>query len=244
MLSVEDVAVRFGDVLALDGASLQVGPGEVVAVLGPSGSGKSTLLRAIAGLESLAGGRILFQGQDLGDVPVHERGFGLMFQGYALFPHMTVAANVAFGLRMQDQNTAEIETRVKEVLGWVGLERFGERRVDRLSGGEQQRVALARTLAPRPRLVMLDEPVGALDRMLRERLVEDIAELLDRQGAAALYVTHDHDEARAIADRVAVMLAGKVIQIGTYAELEASPATPWVAEFLGTKTKPQTEDET
>jgi ABC-type Fe3+/spermidine/putrescine transport system ATPase subunit len=145
---------------------------------------------------------------------------------------------------MQDKNNAEIEARVNEVLGWVGLERFGERRVDRLSGGEQQRVALARTLAPRPRLVMLDEPVGALDRMLRERLVDDIGELLDRQGAAALYVTHDHDEARAIADRVAVMLAGKVIQIGTYAELEASPATPWVAKFLGTKTKAQTEDET
>ena len=141
---------------------------------GRPGSGKSTLLRAIAGLETINSGRILFDGNDLAGVPVHERGFGLMFQSYALFPHLSVADNVAFGLRMKNANDDEIRARVAEVLGWVGMERFATRRVDRLSGGEQQRVALARTLAPRPPLVMLDEPVGALDRMLRERLVEDI----------------------------------------------------------------------
>jgi ABC-type Fe3+/spermidine/putrescine transport system ATPase subunit len=233
MLEVENVTVRHGEVAALDGASLEVGEGEVVALLGPSGSGKSSLLRAIAGLETIESGRILFHGKDLEGVPVHERGFGLMFQSYALFPHMTVADNVAFGLRMKNATDHEANERVQEVLGWVGLERLAARRVDRLSGGEQQRVALARTLAPRPPLVMLDEPVGALDRMLRERLVEDIGRLLEREGAAAIYVTHDHGEARVISDRVAVMRAGRVVQSGPYSTLAAAPATPWVAEFLG-----------
>jgi len=233
MLVVEDVTVRFGEKAALDGASLGVGAGEVVALLGPSGSGKSTLLRAIAGLETLDAGRILFDGKDLAGVPVHERGFGLMFQSYALFPHLSVADNVAFGLRMKNAADDEIGARVEEVLGWVGMEQLAARRVDRLSGGEQQRVALARTLAPRPPLVMLDEPVGALDRMLRERLVEDIRGLLDREGAAALYVTHDHDEAKLISDRVAVMRDGQVVQSGPYETLTADPATPRVAEFLG-----------
>lgn len=235
MLVVEDVSVHFGGKAALDGVSLEVGPGEIVALLGPSGSGKSTLLRAIAGLETIESGRIAFNGQDLAGVPVHERGFGLMFQSYALFPHLSVADNVAFGLRMKNVAADDVHGRVAEVLGWVGMEQFAHRRVDRLSGGEQQRVALARTLAPRPSLVMLDEPVGALDRMLRERLVEDIAALLDREGAAAIYVTHDHEEARAISDRVAIMRDGKVVQSGPYQTLADAPATPWVAEFLGLK---------
>jgi thiamine transport system ATP-binding protein len=233
MLVAENVTVRFGEKAALDGASLEVGAGEVVALLGPSGSGKSTLLRAIAGLESLDAGRILFNGSDLARVPVHERGFGLMFQSYALFPHLSVADNVAFGLRMKNATDEETRARVAEVLGWVGMEQFATRRVDRLSGGEQQRVALARTLAPRPPLVMLDEPVGALDRMLRERLVEDIRGLLDREGAAAIYVTHDHEEAKLISDRVAVMRDGQVVQSGPYETLTEDPATPWIAEFLG-----------
>ena len=236
MLSVENVTVRFGDLAALDGASLEVGRGEVVAVLGPSGSGKSTLLRAIAGLEKMETGRITFDGKDLDGMPVHERNFGFMFQSYALFPHLTVADNVAFGLRMKNAPGPELRARVEEVLGWVGLERFSTRRIDRLSGGEQQRVALARTLAPRPSLVMLDEPVGALDRMLRERLVEDIGRLLDMEGAAAIYVTHDHDEALAISDRVAIMRAGRIVQSGPYSDLVAAPADAWVAEFLGIET--------
>jgi thiamine transport system ATP-binding protein len=236
MLEVENVTVRFGELAALDGASLEVAAGERVALLGPSGSGKSTLLRAIAGLEAIESGSIRFDGKDLAGVPVHERGFGLMFQSYALFPHMTVADNVAFGLRMKNAMDQAVRERVEEVLGWVGLERFAHRRVDRLSGGEQQRVALARTLAPRPPVVMLDEPVGALDRMLRERLVEDIAGLLELEGAAAIYVTHDHEEARVISDRVAVMRDGQVVQAGPYETLAANPATPWVAEFLGIET--------
>lgn len=236
MLTVENVTVRFGGVAALDGVSLEVGPGEVVAILGPSGSGKSTLLRAIAGLEPIENGKILFDGKDLEGVAVHQRGFGLMFQSYALFPHLTVADNVAFGLRMRNATDREVRERVEEVLGWVGLERLASRRVDRLSGGEQQRVALARTLAPRPPLVMLDEPVGSLDRMLRQRLVEDIGRLLELQGAAALYVTHDHDEAMAISDRVAIMRDGRVVQSGPYPQLAAAPADRWVAEFLGEET--------
>ena len=236
MLTIDNVTVRFGELAALDGVSLDVGPGEVVAILGPSGSGKSTLLRAIAGLEPIESGKIVFDGKDLGGVPVHERGFGLMFQSYALFPHLTVADNVAFGLRMRNATDVEVRERVAEVLGWVGLERLADRRVDRLSGGEQQRVALARTLAPRPPLVMLDEPVGSLDRMLRQRLVEDIRRLLERQEAAALYVTHDHDEAMAISDRVAIMRDGRIVQSGPYPQLAAAPADRWVAEFLGVET--------
>ena len=236
MLSVEHVTVRFAHVAALNGVSLEVGPGEVVAILGPSGSGKSTLLRAIAGLEAIESGKISFDGKDLAGTPVHQRGFGLMFQSYALFPHLTVTDNVAFGLRMGNAPDPDVRERVEEVLGWVGLQPLGSRRVDRLSGGEQQRVALARTLAPRPPLVMLDEPVGSLDRMLRQRLVEDIGRLLDRQGAAALYVTHDHDEAMAISDRVAIMRDGRVVQSGPYSQLAAAPANRWVAEFLGIET--------
>ena len=236
MLTIDNVTVRFGELAALDGVSLEVGPGEVVAILGPSGSGKSTLLRAIAGLEPIESGKIVFDGKDLGGVPIHERGFGLMFQSYALFPHLTVADNVAFGLRMRNATDVEVRERVAEVLGWVGLERLAGRRVDRLSGGEQQRVALARTLAPRPPLVMLDEPVGSLDRMLRQRLVEDIRRLLERQKAAALYVTHDHDEAMAISDRVAIMRDGRIVQSGPYPQLAAAPADRWVAEFLGVET--------
>jgi len=233
MLSVEDLTVRFVETIAVDRASLEVARGEVVGLLGPSGSGKSTLLRAIAGLDPIQSGRISFDGADLEGVPPHERRFGLMFQNYALFPHLTVAGNVAFGLRMQEVNEAEQKARVDEVLSWVGLERLANRRVERLSGGEQQRVALARTLAPRPRLVMLDEPVGALDRRLRERLVEDIASLLRRESTAAVYVTHDHEEARVVSDRVAIMRAGQVVQSGLYEEIVANPLDPWVADFVG-----------
>jgi ABC-type Fe3+/spermidine/putrescine transport system ATPase subunit len=166
----------FGSKVALDRVSVELGEAEILALLGPSGSGKSTLLRAIAGLEEISNGQISFDGQDLADVPTHLRGFGLMFQTYALFPHLTVAGNVAFGLRMADLEPSAIKARVNEVLEWVGMGELATRRIERLSGGEMQRVALARTLAPNPRLVMLDEPVGALDRRLRERLVEEMDE--------------------------------------------------------------------
>jgi thiamine transport system ATP-binding protein len=233
MLDVKEATVRFGEKTALDRASLSVGPEEIIGLLGPSGSGKSTLLRVIAGLEQPLSGSVSFDGVELAGTPVHERRFGLMFQSYALFPHMTVAANVGFGLRMQELEQHQIDDRVKEALTWVDLGDLANRKVDRLSGGEQQRVALARTLAPWPRLVMLDEPVGSLDRQLRQRLVEDIGRLLREQRTAGIYVTHDHEEAAAISDRVAVMRDGRVVQIAPYAELLSNPADAWVASFVG-----------
>jgi ABC-type Fe3+/spermidine/putrescine transport system ATPase subunit len=232
MLSVRDVSVEFGAKVALDRVSLDLGQAEILALLGPSGSGKSTLLRAIAGLEEITTGTITFEGEDLAGVPTHLRGFGLMFQTYALFPHLTVAGNVAFGLRMANLEPASIKSRVSEVLEWVGLSELASRRIERLSGGEMQRVALARTLAPNPRLVMLDEPVGALDRRLRERLVEDMADSLRETKLGVIYVTHDHDEARVIADRVALMNNGRIVQTGTYQEIAERPADAWVADFV------------
>lgn len=233
MLSVKEVSVVFGTKVALDRVSLQLGQAEILALLGPSGSGKSTLLRAIAGLEEITTGTISFEGRDLAGLPTHVRGFGLMFQTYALFPHLTVAGNVAFGLRMANLPPAAITSRVDEVLQWVGLSELADRRIERLSGGEMQRVALARTLAPNPRLVMLDEPVGALDRRLRERLVEEMAESLREAKLGVIYVTHDHDEARVVADRVALMNEGRIIQTGTYQAIVEQPADAWVADFVG-----------
>jgi thiamine transport system ATP-binding protein len=233
MLRVRDVTVRFGDTVAVDRVDLDVGDGERVAVLGPSGCGKSTLLRAIGGLEQLDSGSVSWDGQDLAEVPPHRRRFGFMFQGYSLFPHLSVGDNVAFGLRMEGRPAGEIEDRVAEVLEWVGMTGFTGRSVENLSGGEQQRVALARTIAPEPRMVMLDEPLGALDRALRERLIVEMTELLERAGTTALYVTHDHDEAAAIADRVAIMRAGRIVQVGRMPDLRAAPTDEWVADFLG-----------
>jgi ABC-type Fe3+/spermidine/putrescine transport system ATPase subunit len=232
MLEVEEISVRFGELVAVDRASLRVGADEILAVLGPSGSGKSTLLRVIAGLEAPGGGRVRFDGADITELPVHLRRFGLMFQNYALFPHLTVARNVGFGLRMQELSPAEVRSRVEEVLSWVGLESMAARKVDRLSGGEQQRVALARSLAPRPRLLMLDEPVGALDRQLRQRLVADIRRLLKEQHTPGLYVTHDHEEAAAVSDRVALMREGRIVQTAPYPDLVSHPADQWVADFV------------
>ncbi|MGH8923968.1 MAG: ABC transporter ATP-binding protein [Acidimicrobiia bacterium] len=232
MLTVKDVSVVFGSKVALNRVSLDLGEAEIVALLGPSGSGKSTLLRAIAGLEEITTGHISFDGRDLAGVPTHLREFGLMFQTYALFPHLTVAGNVAFGLRMASREPSAIKARVTEVLEWVGLSNLAARRIERLSGGEMQRVALARTLAPNPRLAMLDEPVGALDRRLRERLVEEMADSLRELGLGVIYVTHDHDEARVIADRVALMNEGRIVQTGTYQEIADRPADAWVADFV------------
>jgi thiamine transport system ATP-binding protein len=202
-------------------------------LLGPSGSGKSTLLRAIAGLEPLNAGRISFAGRDLAGVPLHRRGFGFMFQDGALFPHRDVRGNVEFGLRMAGVRSSERAVRVDEVLALVGLAGFGDRRVSKLSGGEQQRVALARTLAPRPRFIMLDEPLGSLDRLLHDRLVDDLRALLRAADLPALVVTHDHDEAAALAGRVALLRDGCIAQQGTLAELTRAPRDDWVAAFLG-----------
>jgi thiamine transport system ATP-binding protein len=233
MLTVNGLTKAFGDRVALDHVSLEVADGETLAVLGPSGCGKSTLLRVVAGLTLPDAGTVAWDGQDMAAVPTHMRRFGLMFQGYALFPHRNVADNVAFGLRMQDMDPPQVDRRVAEVLDWVGLTGFERRAVTSLSGGEQQRVALARTLAPSPRLIMLDEPLSSLDRNLRDRLRTEIADLLERNTTAAIYVTHDHGEAEAVGDRVALMQAGKVVQVGAFDALRDQPADDWVAEFLG-----------
>jgi thiamine transport system ATP-binding protein len=233
MLCVEQLAVRYGDVVALDGVDLSLDDGEIVSVLGPSGSGKSTLLRAIAGLAPEAAGVVRWNGEDLAGVPPHRRGFGLMFQDHALFPHRDVLANVSFGLRMQGRPRREIDLRARETLALVGLLGFEHRKVSELSGGEQQRVALARALAAAPRLLMLDEPLGALDRSLRDRLVADLRALFLSLGLTIIFVTHDHDEAFALADRVVIMHDGAIAQSGHPATVWERPADAFVAGFLG-----------
>ncbi|MEU8527668.1 ABC transporter ATP-binding protein [Streptomyces sp. NPDC048629] len=233
MLRLDGATVRFGARAALDAVDLAVAEHEIVCVLGPSGSGKSTLLRAVAGLQALDGGRVLLGGADQHGVPVHRRGVGLMFQDHQLFPQRDVAGNVAFGLRMHGAGRAEQAARVGELLDLVGLPGAERRAVAELSGGEQQRVALARALAPRPRLLMLDEPLGQLDRGLRERLVVELRELFGRLGTTVLAVTHDQGEAFALADRVVVMRDGRIAQRGTPLEVWQRPASEFVARFLG-----------
>ena len=233
MLRAEDVSVRFDGTAALDGASLEFGHGEVVTVLGPSGSGKTTLLRVIAGLQAPDSGRVLLDGIDLASTPPHRRGIGLVFQDHALFPHRDVADNVAFGLRMRGDSTEQVASRTADLLDLVGLAGFERRSVGSLSGGEQQRVALARALAPEPRVLLLDEPLGSLDRRLRDRLLEDLGRLFDELRLTAMYVTHDQTEAFTLGDRVAVMRAGRVVQVASPDELWAHPADADVARFLG-----------
>lgn len=233
MLSVEDVTVRFDGAPALDGASLGVEDGEVMAVLGASGSGKTTLLRVIAGLQAPATGRVVVDGRDLTGVPPHERGIGLVFQDHALFPHRDVFGNVAFGLRMRGDTSSAVAARVGELLALVGLTGFERRAVGTLSGGEQQRVALARALAPEPRILLLDEPLGSLDRRLRDRLLDDLAHLFSEIRLTAVYVTHDQTEAFTLGDRVAVMRSGRMVQVATPDELWSAPIDEEVARFLG-----------
>jgi len=233
MLGVRDLTVRYGDTAALDGANLTVGDRSVHVLMGPSGSGKSTLLRTVAGLETPTGGDVTWNGDSVLDVPVHRRGFGLMFQDYALFPHRSVAANVAFGLRMQRLDADTVRRRVAEVLELVGLPGYGERSVGTLSGGESQRVALARTLAPGPRLVLLDEPLGALDRSLREHLLIEMRSIFTRVEATVLYVTHDRDEAFTIADEVAIIRDGRIVADDRPEGLWNAPPDAWTARFIG-----------
>jgi spermidine/putrescine transport system ATP-binding protein len=233
MLEVHQIFKTYEGKPLLKDISFKVETGETICLLGASGSGKSTLLRIIAGLEDLDSGFVSFNGVDLTSTPPHLRDFGLVFQDYALFPHLNVNENVAFGLKMRRLPQGEITKRVAESLEMVNLSEFGNRRVTDLSGGEQQRVALARALATRPRLLMFDEPLGALDRTLREDLLNELRSILHQTNIPAIYVTHDQEEAFAIADRVLILHDGEIIRAGTPADVWANPESAFVAMFLG-----------
>ncbi|WP_083603143.1 ABC transporter ATP-binding protein [Bowdeniella nasicola] len=231
MMEIQDLTVSYGSYRAVRSVSLTVDQGEIVALLGPSGSGKSTLLRAIAGLETPTSGTMSWNGEDVISVPVHRRGFGLMFQDGQLFAHRSVGGNVAYGLASRPKT--ERARRVAEMLELVRLGEMADRAVTSLSGGQAQRVALARALAPNPSVMLLDEPLSSLDRAMRERLASDIRTILKASGSTAIYVTHDQDEAFTVADRIAVLIDGEIARIGTPAEVWRDPQRADVAEFLG-----------
>ena len=231
MLTLTDVSVSYDGTAAVRDASLTLPEGRVLAVLGPSGCGKSTLLRAVAGLEPLVAGTVAWDGADLARVPTHRRGFALMFQDGQLFNHLTVARNIGYALRLR--RATGVGARVDELLELVGLEGYADRLPTTLSGGERQRVALARCLAVRPRLLLLDEPLSALDAGLRQRLATDLRAILTHEGTTALMVTHDHEEAFTVADRLAVMRAGEIVQQGEIDDVWRSPIDPETALFLG-----------
>ncbi len=233
LLSIAQASKKFGAVVALDDVSLDVGAGEFFALLGPSGCGKTTLMRCIAGFEAPDSGKISLNGDDLSGVPPHQRPVNMMFQSYALFPHLNVFENIAFGLRRKGEAKDAIHARVSELLEMTQLAPFGARRINELSGGQKQRVALARALAPRPKLLLLDEPLGALDRKLREETQFQLKEIQRLTKTSFVIVTHDQDEALALADRVAVMRAGRVEQIAAPMEIYDRPATRFVAGFVG-----------
>ncbi len=233
LLELKNIHKSYEDQPLLTGVEFAVSEGETICLLGSSGSGKSTILRIIAGLEVPEKGAVSWQGKDLTDTPVHKRKFGLMFQDFALFPHMNVSENIAFGLQMQHWSGAEIDKRVVEILSLTGLKSFSKRKVTDLSGGEQQRVALGRALAPFPRLLMLDEPLGALDRALRESLSVELRDVLHKSGIPAVYVTHDQQEAFAIADTIILLHDGRVVQSGSPTDVVRNPVNSWVASFLG-----------
>jgi ABC-type Fe3+/spermidine/putrescine transport system ATPase subunit len=233
MLELRDISKTYEGQLLLKNISFKVDSGETICLLGASGSGKSTLLRIIAGLELPDSGHVLWDVTDLSSTPPHLRDFGLVFQDYALFPHLDVFNNVAFGLKMRNWDQQKIQERVTETLGLVNLSKFENRKVTDLSGGEQQRVALARALAPRPQLLMFDEPLGALDRALREEVLNELRLILHRTQVPAIYVTHDQEEAFTLADRILLLHDGEIVCEGTPAGVVARPCSAWTAKFLG-----------
>lgn len=233
LLRVEGVSKRFGGFTAVDDLSLDIAAGEFFALLGPSGCGKTTLLRMLAGFEVPNEGRICLDGEDIAPVPPHLRPVNMMFQNYALFPHMSVANNIAFGLKRSGHPKDEIEARVGEMVALVRLQGLEKRRPDQLSGGQRQRVALARALARRPRLLLLDEPLAALDKKLREDTQAELLEVQRRLGTTFVIVTHDQDEAMTVADRIGVMDKGRLVQVGSPRELYEAPNSRWIAGFVG-----------
>jgi putative spermidine/putrescine transport system ATP-binding protein len=233
-IKLDNVTKTFdGNVVAVDGVTLDIAAGEFFSLLGPSGCGKTTSLRMVAGFERPDSGRVHVGGQDITDVPVHRRDMGMVFQSYALFPHRTVTQNVAFGLRMRDVPKADLDRRVAAALAQVALTGLEDRRPSQLSGGQQQRVALARALVIEPRVLLCDEPLGALDRKLRQQMQFELKELQRRLGVTLVFVTHDQEEALAMSDRIAVMNHGKVEQVGAPTEIYGRPRTRFVADFIG-----------
>jgi putrescine transport system ATP-binding protein len=230
---IDGVTKRFGDFAAVDNVSLNVYKGEIFCLLGGSGCGKTTLLRMLAGFEDPTAGRILIDAQDMADIPPYERPVNMMFQSYALFPHMTVAANVAFGLEQEGVARPQIERRVREMLDIVKLGEFAKRKPHQLSGGQRQRVALARALIKKPKLLLLDEPLGALDKKLREHTQFELINLQEQLGVTFVVVTHDQEEAMTLASRIGVMNKGQIVQVGTPTEIYEFPNSRFVADFIG-----------
>ncbi|WP_416339069.1 ABC transporter ATP-binding protein [Paraburkholderia sp. CNPSo 3076] len=232
-VQIVDVVKKFGETTAVKGVNLSVNKGELFALLGSSGCGKSTLLRMLAGLETVTSGKILIDGEDLASMPPYRRPVNMMFQSYALFPHMTVEANVGFGLRQEGVKKGELKDRVANALELVQMTRFARRKPHQLSGGQQQRVALARSLVKRPKLLLLDEPMSALDKQIRQRTQIELVNILDKVGVTCIMVTHDQEEAMTMAGRLAVMSEGEIVQLGTPNQVYEFPNSRFSAEFIG-----------
>ena len=233
LVKIDRVTKKFDETIAVDDVSLEIKKGEIFALLGGSGSGKSTLLRMLAGFERPTEGRIFLDGVDITDMPPYERPINMMFQSYALFPHMTVAQNIAFGLKQDKIPTAEVDARVAEMLKLVQMSEYAKRKPHQLSGGQRQRVALARSLAKRPKLLLLDEPMGALDKKLRSQMQLELVEIIERVGVTCVMVTHDQEEAMTMAERIAIMHLGWIAQIGSPIDIYETPTSRLVCEFIG-----------
>ncbi len=233
LLKIDRVTKKFDETVAVDDVSLSIHQGEIFALLGGSGSGKSTLLRMLAGFEQPTEGRIFLDGQDITEMPPYERPINMMFQSYALFPHMTVEQNIAFGLKQDGLSKDEVKTRVDEMLNLVQMSQYAKRKPHQLSGGQRQRVALARSLAKRPKLLLLDEPMGALDKKLRSQMQLELVQIIERVGVTCVMVTHDQEEAMTMAERIAIMHLGWIAQVGSPMDIYETPASRLVCEFIG-----------